>query len=226
MEIEKQDSNTFVIKKNKQNGMNADVVVYADDRLIEYMKSDRTLQQAVNSTTLPGLVGSVLVMPDGHEGYGFPVGGVAAFDADNGIISPGAIGFDINCGIRVIKTNLTEHEIRPKIKQLGDLLFKNVPSGVGSKSNLSFSMHDLEQIAEEGAAYAVSKGFGIEEDTEVIEENGAMAGADFGKVSSHAKSRGMHELGTLGAGNHFLEIQRVEKILDESIAKAYGLEKD
>ncbi|MEM3859476.1 MAG: RtcB family protein [Candidatus Micrarchaeaceae archaeon] len=204
--------------------MKTNVVVYADDTLIGYIKKDRTLQQAINAATLPGLVGNVLVMPDGHEGYGFPVGGVAAFDANEGIISPGAIGFDINCGIKAIKTNITEQEIRPKIKQLADLLFKNIPSGVGSKSNLGFSMQDLERIAEEGASYAVSKGFGIEEDIGFIEENGAMRGADFDKVSSQAKSRGLHELGTLGAGNHFLEIQRVEKVFDIEAARAYGLE--
>ena len=165
-------------------------------------------------------------MPDGHEGYGFPVGGVAAFDSNEGIISPGAIGFDINCGIKIIKTNLTEAEVRPKLKQLADLLFKNVPSGVGSKVNLGFTQEDLKRIAEEGVLYVVSKGFGISDDIECIEENGAMQGADFEKVSKEARSRGLKELGTLGAGNHFLEIQKVEKIFDEEIAKSYGLEKD
>ncbi len=223
MEIEKISPFKYEIKKDESAGMKTSVTIFANESLLANMKKDRTLQQAVNATSLPGLVGSVLVMPDGHEGYGFPVGGVAAFDADEGIISPGAIGFDINCGIKVIKTSLTEQEVRPKLKQLADALFKNVPSGVGSKVNLGFSNSDLARIAEEGVPYVVSKGLGIKEDIEAIEENGAMDGADFSKVSSLAKSRGLHELGTLGAGNHFLEIQRVEKIFDEATAKAYGL---
>ncbi|MGC8676365.1 MAG: RtcB family protein [Candidatus Micrarchaeia archaeon] len=223
--LEKQNDNKFVIKKDPSRGMNTDVVVYADDTLMGYMKKDNTLQQAVNATTLPGLAGNVLVMPDGHEGYGFPVGGVAAFDSDNGIISPGAIGFDINCGIKVIKTNLTEKDIKPKLKQLADMLFKNVPSGVGSRVNWGFSDTDMRRIAEEGVPYIVSKGFGIADDIECIEENGAMAGADYDKVSKEAKTRGIRELGTLGAGNHFLEVQKVERIFDEEKAKAYGLEK-
>ncbi|MGC8628787.1 MAG: RtcB family protein [Candidatus Micrarchaeia archaeon] len=223
MEIEKISPFKYEIKKDESAGMKTSVTIFANESLLANMKKDRTLQQAVNATSLPGLVGSVLVMPDGHEGYGFPVGGVAAFDADEGIISPGAIGFDINCGIKVIKTSMTEQEVRPKLKQLADALFKNVPSGVGSKVNLGFSNSDLARIAEEGVPYVVSKGLGIKEDIEAIEENGAMDGADFSKVSSLAKSRGLHELGTLGAGNHFLEIQRVEKIFDEATAKAYGL---
>ncbi len=225
MEIEKQSDFKFVIKKDASAGMNTQVVVYANDELIANMKKDRTLQQAVNATTLPGLVGNVLVMPDGHEGYGFPVGGVAAFDANKGIISPGAIGFDINCGIKVIKTNLTEEQVRPKLSQLADVLFKNVPSGVGSKVSLGLSNADLQRVAEEGVPYIVSKGFGIEDDIDSIEENGRMEGADYAKVSREAKSRGLNELGTLGAGNHFLEIQKVEQVFDPSIAKAYGLEK-
>ncbi len=226
MEIERIDEIRFRIRKDPALGMLTDVRIYATETLLNNMKRDRTLQQAANAATLPGLVGNVLVMPDGHEGYGFPVGGVAAFDADEGIISPGAIGFDINCGIKVIKTNLTEKEVRPKLKQLGDLLFKNVPSGVGSRINLGLSQGDLERIAEEGVPYLVSKGFGISEDIERIEENGAMQGADFSKVSKEAKSRGLNELGTLGAGNHFLEVQKVERVFDDQVAKAYGLEKD
>lgn len=224
MDIKGLDSNRFVVEKTPP--MNTDVVVYTNQTMIEKIKRDRTLQQAMNAATLPGLVGNVLVMPDGHEGYGFPIGGVMATDADDGIISPGAVGFDINCGVRLIKTNLGEDEVRKKIMQLSDALYKNIPSGVGSRLNIGLTAGDLEKIAEEGAAYIIRKGFGFAEDIQTIEENGVMLGSDFSEVSNEAKSRGLHELGTLGAGNHFLEVQKVEKIFDEKTAKAYGLHED
>ena len=221
MEIKKLDSVRFEIQR--EGSMNTAVRVYASDPLFEKMRNDRTLQQAANAATLPGLVGNVLVMPDGHEGYGLPVGGIIASDADEGIISPGAVGFDVNCGIRVVKTDLTEKEVRPRLKELMDRLFANVPSGVGSKAKLGFSQGDLGKISEEGVPYAVEKGFGIAEDLDRIEENGAMEGADVSKVSALARSRGMDQLGTLGAGNHFLEVQRVERVFGADIAKEYGL---
>ena len=221
MEIKKCSDVKFRI--DKEEGMNGGVVFYSTQEMLEKMKKDSTVQQAMNATTLPGLVGDVLVMPDGHQGYGFPVGGVAAFDADDGIISPGAVGFDINCGVRLIKTDLTEKELRPKVKELSDALFKNVPTGVGSKLNIGFTQKDLEMIATEGVRYAVEKGYGNEEDIRSIEEHGVLKGADFSIVSADAKKRGLNQLGTLGAGNHFLEVQRVEKLFDEKIAKAYGL---
>lgn len=211
------------VKFKVETGGNIDVVIYSKDEMLEKMRKDRTIPQAMNAATLPGLVGNVLIMPDGHEGYGFPVGGVAAFDADNGIISPGAIGFDINCGVRLIKTNLEEKDVRGHIDRLADSLFKNVPSGVGSKLKIGLTPKDLEKVAEEGVEYIIRKGHGLHEDIEDIEENGVIAGADFSKVSDMAKSRGVHELGTLGAGNHFLEVQRVESIFNEKIAKEYGL---
>ncbi|MGA3020492.1 MAG: RtcB family protein [Candidatus Micrarchaeales archaeon] len=223
MEFDKISDVKFRIKKDATKGMNADAIIYATERMLEKIKADRTISQAVNATTLPGIVGNVLVMPDGHEGYGFPIGGVAAFDSENGIISPGAVGYDINCGIRLIKTNLTDKEIRPKLSKLLDALFKNVPSGVGSRLKSGFTQNDLMKISEEGVEYAIGKGFGWKDDTERIEENGRMNGADFSKVSKEAKERGVDELGTLGAGNHFLEVQKVEKILDQETAKAYGL---
>ena len=216
----------FELKKDESRGMNSDVILYATEQMLEKIKTDRTISQAINATTLPGLVGNVLLMPDSHEGYGFPIGGVAAFDAETGIVSPGAVGYDINCGVRLIKTNLSEKEVRPSIGRLLDALFKNVPSGVGSRLKTGFTMGDLERISEEGAEYAIGKGFGWGEDTGRIEENGRMPGADFSKVSKEAKSRGIDELGTLGAGNHFLEVQRVDRVLDEKIAKEYGMFKD
>ncbi len=225
-EIKKVSEVKFEIARDKSKGMNTGISIYTTDSMLDATKKDRTLQQAVNATTLPGIIGNVLLMPDMHEGYGFPVGGVAAFDANNGIISPGAVGYDINCGVRLVKTNLTEKELRPKLKQLMDRLFTNVPSGVGSKLKLSFSKEDLARIAVDGVPYIIEKGFGFNEDIDATEENGHMLGADFSKVSSMAKSRGIDQLGTLGAGNHFLEVQKVDKVFDEGVARAYGLEKD
>ena len=224
MEIKKLGSVRYEVPK--EGAMNTAVKVYASDTLFEKMRNDRTLQQAANAATLPGLVGDVLVMPDGHEGYGLPVGGIIASDAGNGIISPGAVGFDINCGVRIIKTALTEKEVRPRLKELMDRLFANVPSGVGSKAKLGFSQSDLERISEEGVPYAIEKGFGSAEDADCTEENGHMEGADISKVSTMARARGMDQLGTLGAGNHFLEVQRVERIFNADIAKKYGLHED
>ncbi|MGC8479663.1 MAG: RtcB family protein [Candidatus Micrarchaeia archaeon] len=222
--IEKISEVKFRIPKEKD--MNGGVVFYSTEDMLEKMKTDSTVQQAVNASKLPSLVGDVLVMPDGHQGYGFPVGGVAAFDGKNGIISPGAVGFDINCGVRLIKTNLSYKDIKPQVKVLSDMLFKNVPTGVGSKLNIGFKESDLEQISQEGVKYIVEKGYGNKKDIDRIEEHGKLSGADFSKVSKDAKKRGLNQLGTLGAGNHFLEVQKVEKLFDDELAKAYGLEKD
>jgi tRNA-splicing ligase RtcB len=223
MDLERLSDVKFKIRQDSAAGMNSGVVVYATEAMLDKIKRDRTLQQAVNASKLPGIVGDILLMSDAHEGYGFPVGGVAAFDADNGIISPGSVGYDINCGVRLIKTGLTEKEVRPKLNILLDALFRNVPSGVGSRLKTGFSMSDLEKTALEGVGYALGKGFGASGDLDRVEESGAMPGADFSKVSADAKKRGIDELGTLGAGNHFLEIQRVDKICDEKTAKAFGL---
>ncbi len=211
------------LEQDKSIGMRVPVRVYASKRIVEQMQRDRTLKQATNATTLPGIVKNMLVMPDGHEGYGAPIGGVSAFDVNDGIVSPGFCGFDINCGIRVIKTNITEKELRPRLPKLMDALFKNVPSGVGSTMNLGFSQQELKKIVEDGVDYVIEKGFGIEEDKERTEERGAIAGADSNKVSDLAKKRGIQQLGTLGAGNHFAEVQKVDKILNREIAKVYGM---
>ncbi len=225
-EIRKINEFLWEIEKDEKNGMNVPIHIYANEKIAQTLNKDRTLNQAMNAASLPSIVKHMLVMPDGHEGYSFPIGGVAAFDAENGIISPGAIGFDINCGVRLIKTNLTVEEVKPKLGSLMDLLAKNVPSGVGSKINLGFTQRDLERVATEGVKYIVEKGFGFNDDIDHIEEYGAISGADFGEVSVLAKKRGLYSLGTLGAGNHFLEVQRIAEIFDDRIAKGYGLEKD
>ncbi len=223
MEIKKINDVKFRIEKDESLGMKTNVTIYTDDQMLEKMKRDHTLMQARNAATLPGIAGDVMVMPDGHEGYGFPIGGVVGFDANEGIVSPGAVGFDINCGVRLIKTNLDEKEIRPKIAQLSDALFKNIPSGVGSRLRIGLTESDLKKVVEEGAGYIVEKGYGIDKDIEHTEENGAMEGADISSVSQMARKRGLTELGTLGAGNHFLEVQRIGKVFDKKTAKAFGL---
>ena len=224
--MEKINDFLWEIKQDESIGMKVPVRIYANKGIVDQMQKDRTLKQAVNATMLPGIVKNMLVMSDGHEGYGSPIGGVAAFDAENGIISPGFVGFDINCGVRVIKTNLTAGEIKPKMKNLMDALFKNVPSGVGSKMNLGLSESDLDKIALEGVNHIVKKGYGIQEDIERTEEMGCIPGADPKIVSKLAKERGVQQLGTLGAGNHFAEVQKVDKILHKDVAKTYGLFED
>ena len=223
VKIERISETKFVIRKEEISGMERDIDIYANSEMLERMRMDRTLSQASNAATLPGLVSNMKIMPDGHEGYGFPVGGVEAFDAEEGIISPGAIGFDINCGVRLIKTKLSEEEIRKNIGVLSDRLFRNVPSGVGSKMKLGFTEKELERVCEEGVPFIIDKGYGSGIDIEHTEENGFMEGADFSEVSKDAKLRGLFQLGTLGAGNHFLEVQKVEKIFDKETAKGYGL---
>ncbi len=224
VEIKKINDFLWEVEREERQGMNVPIHLYGNEAIRSKIEKDRTLNQALNITKLPSIVKDMLLMPDAHEGYSFPIGGVAAFDAENGIVSPGAVGFDINCSVRVIKTALTEEELRPKLPMLMDRLFKNVPSGVGSTMKLGFTQKDLERVAREGMEYVVSKGYGIAEDLEKTEEGGCIGGADPEKVSDLAKKRGVQQLGTMGAGNHFAEIQKVDKILDKEIAKAYGLE--
>jgi tRNA-splicing ligase RtcB len=210
------------ISKGFQGGMMVPVRVFASSNLLEKMKGDRTLQQAVNVSKLPGIYRHVAVLPDGHEGYGFPIGGVGAFDYEEGVVSPGGVGYDINCGVRLLRTNLRVEDVQPKISQLIDALFKNVPSGLGSKGT-RFSPGELNQVLEGGSQWMVKKGYGWEEDYLHCEEEGRMGIADSSKVSERAKSRGLGQLGSLGSGNHFLEVDKVDKIYDEGAAKAFGI---
>jgi tRNA-splicing ligase RtcB len=224
VEIKKINDFLWEVDRDRNSGMNVPIHLYANDALRNAIGKDRTLDQAANASRLPSIVKHMLLMPDAHEGYSFPIGGVAAFDANEGIISPGAIGFDIGCGVRLIKTNLTERELRPKLGALMDAMFRNVPSGVGSKMQLGFTPKQLERITTEGVGYIVEQGYGFPDDPETTEEGTHMKGADFSIVSDMAKKRGLPQLGTLGAGNHFAEVQKVDKVFDEKVAKAYGLE--
>ena len=215
---------TYKIEKDEALGMRVPVVIYADDQLLEKMMSDRTIKQAVNVSTIPGVLQNVVVLPDGHEGYGFPVGGVAAMDAEEGMISPGGVGYDINCGVRLLRTNLKEQDVRPKLKELVNDLFNSIPSGVGSKGAIRLSSSQLDEVLVKGVPWAIDNGYGTKEDAEVCEENGHMDKADPNKVSDRARKRGAPQLGSLGSGNHFLEIQKVAEIHDEEAAKRMGIE--
>jgi len=205
--------------------MNVPGVVYGSEKILNDMQDD-TLGQLSNVACLPGVVKNAIMLPDGHFGYGVPMGAVVAFDDKEGVISAGCTGFDINCGIRMIRTNLDENEVKGKIRELISTLFKNIPCGVGSKGKLVLTPDQLDEVLVKGARWAVENGYGVEEDLERNEENGCMEGADPSKVSDDAKRRGRPQLGTLGAGNHFLEVQTVDKIYDQEVAKVFGIEKE
>ncbi|MGC8557674.1 MAG: RtcB family protein [Nitrososphaeria archaeon] len=216
----------YVWEIPKEDDMNVPVRVYASQKLLEKIKTDRTLQQAVNVSKLPGIINYSYVMPDGHEGYGFPIGGVAAFDLDGGVISPGGVGYDINCGVRLVRTNLTEKELRPSLGKLLDSLYRNVPSGLGSKSGFRFNASQLDEVAALGMKWALENDYAWDEDLKSAEEGGSMNGADPRKVSREAKARGAAQLGSLGSGNHFLEIEVVDKVLDKEAADAMGVKEE
>ena len=225
-EIVKEGEFKYVIKKNESKGMMVPVTIYADENLVSKMALDRTIDQAANVATLRGVMKHVVVLPDGHEGYGFPVGGVAGMDLEEGVISPGGVGYDINCGVRLIRTNLREKEIRPKLRDLVNELFHAIPSGVGSSSPRKVTGSEMDELLVQGVRWTVHNGYGWDSDIDVCEENGCMKGADPVHVSELARKRGRLQLGTLGSGNHFLEVQKVDKIFDEAAARAMEIEKD
>ncbi|MCX8166777.1 MAG: RtcB family protein [Candidatus Micrarchaeota archaeon] len=212
----------------KANNTLQDAYVISSEKLLGLLTKDRTLVQLSNVARLPGLVGPVFVMPDAHEGYGFPIGGVAAFDAedlDKGIVSPGGVGYDINCGVRLAVVDLKIEEVRQKIKELTNELYKNVPGGLGSKSaKLRLKESELDELAEKGIDYLIKAGFATSEDKKCIEEYGRMPNADPNYVSDEAKKRGKDQVGSIGSGNHFVEVQEIKEIYDESIASSFGLQ--
>lgn len=215
----------FTIDAQPDKGMRVPVTIYANDSLVSKMVADRTIDQAANVATLPGVIKHVVVLPDGHEGYGFPVGGVAATDMEKGVISPGGVGYDINCGVRLIRTNLTENDLRPRLKDVVNDLFHSIPSGVGSQGEIKLSRSELDDLLVEGVKWAVTHGYGIKGDSDVCEEGGSMAGAEPASVSDTARKRGSSQLGSLGSGNHFLEVQKVDRVFDERAAKAMGIDR-
>jgi len=222
MELRRIDDNTWEIPV--EGAMRVPAVVYASARLLEDIRRDQTLAQARNVACLPGIERSSFVMPDAHQGYGFPIGGVAAFDPDEGIISPGGVGYDINCGVRVLRTGFTGAEVEARRKELLAEIFREVPAGVGKGGVTRLSRDVLKDILLRGAEWAVENGYGRKEDLERTEEGGRMKDAAVEDISDRALERGLPQLGTLGAGNHFLEIQKVHEIYDGPVARAFGLE--
>jgi tRNA-splicing ligase RtcB len=225
-QLRKLDRYRWLVPRSAKAGMLTDALIYADEQLLEQILGDLSIEQAMNVAFLPGIVGRSLAMPDIHQGYGFPIGGVAATDFHRGVISPGGVGFDINCGVRLLATTLDRDAVTPKLSELVNQLFRDVPSGTGSQGTVPCSFSELNDVLERGAAWTVERGFGEPADLEFCEESGAMRGADPKKVSDRAKQRGRTQIGTLGSGNHFLEVQYVEKILEPETAEIFGLHAD
>jgi tRNA-splicing ligase RtcB len=211
------------IPRSFRADMRTSVRLFATRKLLDQIMDDRSLEQAVNATTLPGVVGPVIVMPDMHQGYGFPIGGVAATASPHGVISPGAIGYDINCGVRLLASNLDFDETRDQVGILADRLNAYCPSGVGKSGSLDVSASELDQILLQGAAWLRKRGLATEADLDATEDGGSISGALPDQVSSRAKTRGRDQVGSLGAGNHFIEVDVVERIFDEQKAMAFGL---
>ena len=217
------DKHLFEIPASFRGDMRVPARFYADEELLKGVVSDNSLLQLINTATLPGIVKYALAMPDIHQGYGFPIGGVVATELPDGIISPGGVGYDINCGVRLLATHLDIDEIRPHLDDLATILYTNCPSGVGKGGNIKLKAGELDRVMVEGAQWALKRGYATEADLERTEEYGCLAGAQPAKVSQRAKDRGKAQVGTLGAGNHFIEIDVVEKILDQSAAQQIGL---
>ncbi len=223
--LEKVDEFRWRIPKSYKKGMRVDGLIYADEGMVRQIIDDQAPEQVANVAFLPGIVGSSLAMPDIHWGYGFAIGGVAAMRVSDGVISPGGVGFDINCGVRIMRTNLTREEVAPGIKELIDALFYAVPSGLGSKGKIKLSSREIDEVLVRGSRWAVEKGYGRPEDLETTEERGEMKGADPQRVSQRAKERGIPQLGTLGSGNHFVEVAVVDEIYEPDIARAMGMDR-
>jgi tRNA-splicing ligase RtcB len=209
----------------KQGKMRVDGIVYASERLMQELREDPTLLQVANVACLPGIVGASLAMPDAHWGYGFPIGGVAAFDAEEGVISPGGVGYDINCGVRLLRSKLARREVEPRVRDLTEALFAVIPTGVGShRRDEVLSPADERQLLVRGARWAVARGYGLSSDLDCLEAGGALPGADPSAVSPRALERGRAQLGTVGSGNHFVEVGYVDRVFDGAAASFLGLE--
>ena len=221
--VERIDEYRWRIPRKYKPEMHADGIVYASGEMMRGIKDDNALEQVANVACLPGLVGNSMAMPDIHYGYGFPIGGVAATDMKHGVVSPGGVGYDINCGVRLLRTTLTREDVEPRIKDVVNQMFTDVPSGVGSKGKVRLDAKELKRVLTQGSKWAVSQGMGWPEDLDHIEDGGRIEGADPGALTERAVERGRPQLGTLGAGNHFLEVQVVDEIFDEETAAALGI---
>ena len=221
--VERIDDYRWEIPTGYKRGMRVPARIYASEALLEVAAQERALEQAANVAFLPGIVWRSLAMPDIHWGYGFPIGGVAAMRLDDGVVSPGGVGFDINCGTRIILTNLVEADVRPRLRALADQLFRDVPAGLGRGGRLEVTDDELDGVLRRGAAWMVERGHGRAEDLEVTESGGCLPDADPAQVSPRARARGRPQLGTLGSGNHFLEVQVLEQVFDRETATRFGL---
>lgn len=222
-DLQKIKTDVWEIPKTFRSDMEVPARLYASEELMQEIWQDRSLEQLINTTTLPGVVKYSLAMPDVHEGYGCPIGGVVATRLPEGIISPGAIGYDINCGVRLLVSTIQYEEIKDQIPNLIEALFRQVPSGVGSSGQIKLTPEGMKNVLEKGIPFIISRGYGQEDDIQACEENGQLSSADASMVSDRAKKRGQDQLGTLGSGNHFLEIEKLEKIFDQETAKKWGL---
>lgn len=223
--LHKLDDHRWLIPKSARPWMRTDGIIYASESLLQHILADKAPEQVANVAALPGIVGRSMAMPDIHWGYGFAIGGVAATDADTGVISPGGVGFDINCGVRLLRTDLTESEVKPKIKELVDQIFRDVPTGFGGHGQIALDASDLKKVLTEGARWMIENDYGWEEDLERSEQQGHVEGADPDAVTKRAMERGKPQIGSLGSGNHFLEIQVVDHIYDEAAAHAFEIER-
>src|SRR3990172_7170677 len=221
--LKKRDDYRWEIPQDYKPGMRVPGLIYASEAMLEEIMQEQALEQVANVAFLPGIVGYSMAMPDIHWGYGFPIGGVAAMNAQDGVISPGGMGYDINCGVRLLRTDLTREEVQPKIEELVVRLYSDIPSGLGTSGRIRVDKKELDRVLAQGARWAVEHGYGWQEDLEATEASGALKGADPEKVSPRAKQRGTPQLGTLGSGNHFLEVESVEEIYDPQAAQALGI---
>ncbi|NPV49480.1 MAG: RtcB family protein [Armatimonadetes bacterium] len=222
-ELQKLDDYRWLLPRDESLGMRTDGIVYADEALMADLRTDAALGQVANVACLPGIVGRSMAMPDCHYGYGFPIGGVAAFDVDTGIISPGGVGYDINCGVRLVRSDLEIAEVQGRLKDIAAAIHNLIPTGAGEKGAVRLSDHEVAEVLAKGPAWAVKRGYGVPEDVEHTEDRGCLPGADVGALSQRAYQRGAPQLGTLGGGNHFLEIQVVDAIYDDKLAAAFGI---
>jgi tRNA-splicing ligase RtcB len=232
-EIQVNKTQDWVYEVPKTGDMLVPGIIYGDDSIVKHLTDDvkagkewNALKQIVNVASLPGIQKASLAMPDVHPGYGFPIGGVGAFDTEKGVISVAGVGFDVNCGVRTLKTPLKKSDIEPKKQELADSLFKVIPAGLGSTGDIRLSMEQIDEVLVKGAEYSVANNYGFKEDLEFIDENGKISGAKPENVSDTAKKRQFKQIGTLGSGNHYLEVQYIDEICDENAAKVYGLEQD
>jgi tRNA-splicing ligase RtcB (3'-phosphate/5'-hydroxy nucleic acid ligase) len=223
--LEKIDDYRWLILKGHKPGMRVDGLIFATEDMLGDIVEEQAIEQVSNVAFLPGVVKYSMAMPDIHSGYGFPIGGVAAMDVHTGVVSPGGVGFDINCGVRLLRTNLMEDEIRPRVKQLADSLYKNIPSGLGSEGRIRIKAGEIDEVLVHGSRWAVSRGFGRIEDLDTTEDSGEMAKAKPDHVSKRAKERGQPQVGTLGSGNHFLEVAVVDRLEDSATAKVMGIDR-